>query len=74
MPAGMYVLRVCLMTRATREGMGLPETRVTDVFELLCLHWKPNPDSLQEQPGLLIAEPALQNKPETEIRSRFDFS
>lgn len=50
--------------QATQQKAWDPETRATDVFELPCRHWEPNPGSLQQQPELLTAEPALQNKPE----------
>ena len=51
----MFCLHVCLC-----EGVGSPGTGVTDSCELPCGCWVLNLSSLEEQPGLLTAEPPLQ--------------
>lgn len=45
------------------EGVGSPETVNTDSCELPCGCWELNPGPLEEQPGLLRAEPSLQPPP-----------
>jgi hypothetical protein len=40
--------------------LGSSGTGVIDSYVLPCGYWKPNPDSLEEQPVLLTTEPSLQ--------------
>jgi hypothetical protein len=41
------------------EGVGSPETGLTDSWELPCGCWELNLSPLEEQPVLLTAEPSL---------------
>lgn len=47
-------------SQQSEEGIGFPETGVTDSRELLCECWKPNLGLPEGRPVLLIYEPPLQ--------------
>lgn len=56
----LYVCTLCiyLVPLKARKCVGTPRPRVTDVYELPCGCWEPNPGPLQDQPVLLTAEPS----------------